>query len=177
MDTLPGAINPARALVRGQLDPDYQAKRAAYQTAVANFAKELDFAVSGGRPTVSGTNHQMEGFDANASHAAQIAKLREGVDLLNGRLESHAEGYARGMKKQIEPMDFIEPRNKKFFQRLTGSEVPAAAAQPGAQAAPAPATAAPAAPAAPPVASKAEYDALAPGATYTAPDGSVRTKK
>lgn len=118
--TLPGVLNPARSLIKGQYDPKYQRAKGDYETAVANFAKELDFAVSGGRPTVSGTKHQMEGFSLNAPKVEQMAKLQEGVDLLKGRLESHAEGYNKGRRTTRDPADFIDPVNRKFYQRVLG---------------------------------------------------------
>lgn len=137
-----GILNPIRSAIEGQTSEKYQKAKGAYDTAVANFAKELDFAVSGGRPTVSGTKHQMEGFSLNASKAEQLEKLREGIDLLNGRLESHAEGYGRGMKKaNPDPMTFVEPRNRKFYQHIMGTtpreDVAPEAAAPVAAAAPA----------------------------------------
>lgn len=121
-NTLPGVLNPVRGAVAGQTNPQYQKARAAYETAVANFAKELDFVVSGGRPTVSGTKHQMEGFDVGASKNAQLEKLRTGVDLLKGRLDSHADGFAKAMKKRAEPTDFIDPANRGLYDRLIGGE-------------------------------------------------------
>lgn len=138
-NSLPGVLNPLRKMVSGQVSPEYQKARAAYETAVANFAKELDFVVSGGRPTVSGTKHQMEGFDAEASKNAQMEKLRTGVDLLKGRLDSHADGFGKAMKRRSEPTDFIDPPNRGLYNRLIGGEHPAgAAAAPAAVAAPAP---------------------------------------
>lgn len=116
--TLPGVLNPARSLIKGQYDPKYQKAKGDYETAVANFAKELDFAVSGGRPTVSGTRHQMEGFNLNAPKVEQMAKLQQGVDLLKGRLESHAEGYNKGRRTARDAFDFIDPVNRKFYERV-----------------------------------------------------------
>ena len=127
-NTMPGVLNPIRGAVAGQTSPAYQKARAAYETAVANFAKELDFVVSGGRPTVSGTKHQMEGFDSTASKNAQLEKLRTGVDLLKGRLDSHADGFAKAMKRRVDPTDFIDPANRGLYQRLIGGETPAPAA-------------------------------------------------
>jgi hypothetical protein len=138
-NSMPGVLNPLRKMVSGQVSPEYQKARAAYETAVANFAKELDFVVSGGRPTVSGTKHQMEGFDAEASKNAQMEKLRTGVDLLKGRLDSHADGFGKAMKRRSDPTDFIDPPNRGLYNRLIGGEHPAgAAAAPAAVAAPAP---------------------------------------
>lgn len=119
-NTLPAVLNPVRSAVKGQYDPKYQKASGQYETAVANFAKELDFAVSGGRPTVSGTKHQMEGFDLNAPKEKQLAKLQEGVDLLKGRLESHTEGYNKGRRTTRAAIDFIDPINRKFYQRVLG---------------------------------------------------------
>jgi hypothetical protein len=126
--TLPGVLNPVRGLIAGQTSPAYQKALGAYQTAVGNFAKELDFVVSGGRPTVSGTKHQMEGFDPNAAKVLQLEKLRTGIDLLKGRLDSHAEGFSKGMKRRADPTDFIDPPNRKLYDRLIGGETPSAAA-------------------------------------------------
>lgn len=143
--TLP-ILNYPRAAVEGQTSEKYRKARAAYDTAVANFGKELDFTVSGGRPTVSGTKHQMEGFDATAAKDAQLEKLRTGVELLKGRLDSHATGYAKGMRKGVEPVDFINQENRGFYKRLLADETaPTGIDVPGVNGGPAPA-AVPAAP-------------------------------
>jgi hypothetical protein len=115
-------LNYPRAAIEGQASEEYRKARAAYDTAVANFAKELDFTVSGGRPTVSGTRHQMEGFNALAAKDAQLEKLRTGVELLKGRLDSHSAGYAKGLKKAVEPIDFVDPANRQIYKRLVGDE-------------------------------------------------------
>jgi hypothetical protein len=136
-DTLPSVLNPARNLIKGETDTKYQKARGAYQTDAANFAKELDFAVSGGRPTVSGTKHQMEGFDLSKPKSEQLEKLREGVELLKGRLDSHATGYAKGMRKNVEGIDFIDAPNRQFYQRLVGdTSEPTGTPVPGVKAAP-----------------------------------------
>lgn len=136
-NTLPGPMNAVRGAVAGQTSPAYQKARAAYETAVANFAKELDFVVSGGRPTVSGTKHQMEGFDVGASKNAQLEKLRTGVDLLKGRLDSHADGYAKAMKRRVDPTEFVDPANRQLYQRLIGGEDTTPGVAPAAAGAPA----------------------------------------
>lgn len=141
---LPSVTNPVRNLVKGETSEDYQKARGAYETDVANFAKELDFAVSGGRPTVSGTKHQMEGFKLGAPQSEQMEKLKEGVELLKGRLDSHATGYGKGMKKNVEGIDFINAPNRDFYKRFvdeqaqpTGAPVPGVKASPPQAAAPA----------------------------------------
>jgi hypothetical protein len=152
-DTLPSVMNPARNLIKGEYDTKYQKARGAYQTDAANFAKELDFAVSGGRPTVSGTKHQMEGFDLSKPKSEQLEKLREGVELLKGRLDSHATGYAKGMRKSIEGIDFINPENRDFWRRLTADQSePTGTPIPGVKSAPKAAAPAAAPPVAPPIA-------------------------
>jgi hypothetical protein len=165
--TLPGVLNPVRSAVAGQTSPAYRKARAAYDTAVANFGKELDFAVSGGRPTVSGTKHQMEGFDPNAAKDSQLEKLHTAVDLLKGRLDSHATGYAKGMKKAVEPIDFIDKPNLDYYRRVLGDTTDhSGISVPGVEAG-APATPRTAAP--PPV--------LKPGGSYKMlPDGTLVAK-
>lgn len=154
-------LNYPRSLIEGQTSEKYRKAAGAYQTALANFAGELDFAVSGGRPTVSGRAHQMEGFDINAAKDKQMSKLHTAIDFLKGRLDSHATGYAKGMKKAVEPIDFIDPANRGFYQRLmgdqsepTGISVPGVATSAARTSAPAAA----AAPDAPPPPGKYIYD-------------------
>lgn len=142
-NTMPGVANTMRKYIAGNVSPEYQKARAAYETAVANFAKELDFVVSGGRPTVSGTKHQMEGFDPDASQNAQMEKLRTGIDLLKGRLDSHADGFAKAMKRRVDPVDFVDPANRALYQRMVvghGGEAPAPGAGGTPAAAPKPGT-------------------------------------
>lgn len=124
----PGILNTATGAIKKQYDTKYQAARKEFETNAENYVRELDFAISGGRPTVSGAAHQRSAFDINASPEENMASLRKSIELLKGRLDSHAEGFNKGMRTNREGMDFVDPTNKRVFQHLLGETAPAPAA-------------------------------------------------
>lgn len=120
-------------------------------------------------------------FNKAVNEAQTPAELKTAIGELGGLLQSKIEakesGYRSSMANAPLPSEYrsINDEAKHSFQRINdwanGTATPAAAAAGAPGAAPA-AAAAPVA-----VASKAEYDALPPGRSYVAPDGSVRTKQ
>lgn len=125
----PGITNAVTGAVKKQYDTKYQQARKEFETNAENYVRELDFAISGGRPTVSGAAHQRSAFDINASPEENMASLRKSIELLKGRLDSHAEGFNKGMRTQREGMDFVDPPNRLVYKRLLGERehTPAAA--------------------------------------------------
>lgn len=135
---MPGVLNPITGAIQKQFDPKYQEARKKFAVNAENFVRELDFAISGGRPTVSGAAHQREAFDINASPQENRAALLKAMELLKGRLDSQTEGYNKGMRTQREGIDFIDPVNRSVYRKLLGETdthgAPAPAASAGAAA-------------------------------------------
>lgn len=129
---MPGVLNAATGAVKKQYDTTYQKARKEFETNAENYVRELDFAISGGRPTVSGAAHQRSAFDINASPEENMASLRKSIELLKGRLDSHAEGFNKGMRTQREGVDFVDPPNRAVYKKLLGETAvtPQAAAVP-----------------------------------------------
>lgn len=117
---MPSMLNSATGLVKKQFSTEYQKARKEFETNAENYVRELDFAISGGRPTVSGAAHQRSAFDINASPEENMASLHKSIELLKGRLDSHAEGFNKGMRTQREGVDFVDPTNRQIYKRLLG---------------------------------------------------------
>lgn len=126
----PGITNAVTGAVKKQYDTAYQKARKEFDVNAENFVRELDFVISGGRPTVSGAAHQRSAFDINASPEENMAALRKATELMKGRLDSHAEGFNKGMRTQREGVDFVDPPNRAVYKKLLGERdhAPAAAA-------------------------------------------------
>lgn len=135
---MPGVLNAATGMVKKQFDTTYQKARKEFETNAENYVRELDFAISGGRPTVSGAAHQRSAFDINASPEENMASLRKSIELLKGRLDSHAEGFNKGMRTQRDGVDFVDPPNRAVYKKLLGETAPAAASAAAPVAAPKP---------------------------------------
>lgn len=125
---LPGVLNPITGQIQKQYDTKYQKARKEFDVNAENYVRELDFAISGGRPTVSGAAHQRSAFDINASPEENMASLRKSIELLKGRLDSHAEGFNKGMRTNREGVDFVDPPNRAVYKKLLGETAPPAVA-------------------------------------------------
>lgn len=121
--------NPVRDAYLSQTDPKYIEAKKEYTVNAENFAREMDFALSGGRPTVSGAQHQREAFDALSAQVGQQAALKKSIELLDARLKEHQRGYEEslppGTKDAIVPK--LEKKTTDFIERMTGKNAPAAA--------------------------------------------------
>jgi hypothetical protein len=129
---LSAITNPIRDAILSQTDPEYIKAKQGFKTNAENFAREMDFALSGGRPTVSGAAHQREAFDALAAQVGQKEALRKSIELLEARLREHQRGYEEalppGTKQGIVP--HLEPKTESFIKRILGSDAPPAAKAP-----------------------------------------------
>lgn len=169
-ETLPAA-NPAINAVRGQYDKQYQDARSGAALNAELFIKELDYATTGGHPTVSGQEALRKDFNVDGSPVAQKAFVRKGLEMLDSRLQSHAEGYNRGMKSMKDPTSFLDDKNKSHFEQMLGQQAPQE--QTGSAAAPA----APQGAGAPvKVSSPDEAMKLPKGTQFIDPDGNVRIR-
>lgn len=129
-----GIINPVRDKYLSQTDPKYIEAKHSYDVNAEGFAREMDFALSGGRPTVSGAEHQRKAFDQLAAQVGQQAALRKSIEMLDARLHEHQRGYEEalppGTKEAIVPR--LEKKTTDFISRIVGKSEPGTAAAPAA---------------------------------------------
>lgn len=160
----PGITNYVHDKIASNTDPEYQKAKATFETNKEAAIKELDFALSGGHSSVSGSAEIRDKFNRADSPETLHAAVTEAMSLLQKRLQSHAKAFSEGTKAQRDEQDFIYPENRASFNKLlgskdtsTGQSVPGISA---AAAAPAP----------------APQGGPAPGAYVWSPDGGVQPK-
>lgn len=148
----PGVANWVHDKIGSNTDPKYQTAKSEFESAKEAFIKELDFTLSGGHSSVSGSAELRDKINRADSPEAMHAAIQTDLHLLAARLDSHTTGFNQGTKSQRDPQDFLYPKNRASFNKLMGSaDTSTGGAVPGVDSAPA--TAAPAAPGAAPVAS------------------------
>ena len=139
----PGVTNWLHDKVSGNTDPEYQKARSEFESAKEAFVKELDFTLSGGHSSVSGSAELRDKISRADSPEALHAAVQQDLQLLQARLNAHAKAYSEGSKSQRDGQDFIYPENRATFNRLlgtqdttTGQPVPGVNAAPAAAATP-----------------------------------------
>jgi hypothetical protein len=166
---LPGFLNPLTGKIAEQYDTKYQTALGRFRQNADTLARDYDFAVSGGRPSVSGRQAQRELYDEYGSPEKNHGALGKAMELLNDRLNEHRRGFEAG-RLPHEPEGLVpglNPEAADFIHSMAttgraGGGAPVAA----------PAVEAPV-----PIVSKPQYDALPKGKAYIAPDGSHRIKQ
>ncbi len=158
----PAVTNYLHDKIASNTDPEYQKAKATFETNKEAAIKELDFALSGGHSSVSGSAEIRDKFNRADSPETLHAAVTEAMSLLEKRLSSHAKGFNEGTKSQRDEQDFLYPENRASFNKLLGSQDTSTGANvPGVS------TAAPNAPKAPP----------APGAYVWSPDKGLAAVK
>lgn len=165
---LPHVLNAGHDLVASNFDPKYQAAKSDFESAKEAFIKELDFTLSGGHSSVSGSAELRDKINRADSPEALHAAIQTDLHLLSARLDSHTKGFNEGTKSQRDPQDFLYPKNRASFNKLMGSkDTSTGGAVPGVDNSPAVSSAAPAAP----------QTALAPGNYAWSPDKGLAAVK
>jgi hypothetical protein len=118
----PKIANTVHDIYGSNLDPNYQKAKANFETNKEAAVKELDFALSGGHSSVSGSAELRDKFNRADSPEALHAAITEAMSLLQKRLESHTKAFTEGTKSQRDPQDFIYPENRAVFNKLLGQE-------------------------------------------------------
>lgn len=121
-------------------DTQFQSAKATFEADKTALTDELTRAFRGTGGNVSDINTWEDQLDEAKSPAALHAAVKEGMHLLNGRIEAIGDQYQRGMrlKAEFDPTNLLSPRAKTQFNALLGK--PAAGAQsPAGGATPAPA--------------------------------------
>lgn len=116
----PKISNAIHDAYSSNLDPNYQKAKSTFEANKEAAVKELDFALSGGHSSVSGSAELRDKFNRADSPEALHAAITEAMSLLQKRLESHTKAFTEGTKSQRDPQDFIYPENRQAFGRLLG---------------------------------------------------------
>lgn len=117
---LPHIANAVHDAYSSNLDPAYQKAKATFEANKEAAVKELDFALSGGHSSVSGSAELRDKFNRADSPEALHAAVTEAMSLLQKRLESHTKAFNEGTKSQRDAQDFIYPENQQAFGKLLG---------------------------------------------------------
>jgi hypothetical protein len=134
----------------GNTDSEYQKARSEFESNKEAFIKELDFTLSGGHSSVSGSAELRDKINRADSPESLHAAIKADLHLLSARLDSHTTGFNQGTRSQRDGQDFLYPKNRAAFNKLMGSkDTSTGGAVPGVDNTPAMSSAAPAAPPAP----------------------------
>lgn len=106
----------------GNLDPEYQKAESEFESAKEAFVKELDFTLSGGHSSVSGSAELRDKINRADSPEKLHAAIQTDLHLLSARLDSHTTGYNQGTRSQRDGQDFLYPKNRAVFNRLMGTQ-------------------------------------------------------
>lgn len=117
----PGISNYVHDKYSSNTDKQYQTAKAQFETAKEAFVKELDFTLSGGHSSVSGSAELRDKISRADSPEALHAAVQTALHLLSARLDSHTKGFSEGTKSQRDPQDFLYPKNRAVYNRLLGS--------------------------------------------------------
>ncbi len=88
--------------------------------ALASEARKVYAGVSGG--SVSELNEWVKAFPVNGSKDEQRKAMENFVELLDGKLESLATQYNRGMGTSIQPFQMLDPKPAAVFRALLNRE-------------------------------------------------------
>lgn len=135
-----------------------------FEVARTAVADELTRAFRGSGGNVHDLVQWESAINSAGSPAQLKAAVKQAVELLRSRIEAVGDQYNRGMGKTTDPLELLSPKARHGIQRLSG-ESPHED----------PRTAAPAKAAGKPI-TRAEFDALPSGASFPAPDGTIRVK-
>lgn len=102
-------------------DPEYQKAKSEFESNKEAFIKELDFTLSGGHSSVSGSAELRDKINRADSPEALHAAIKADLHLLSARLDSHTTGFNQGTRSQRDGQDFLYPKNRASFNKLMGS--------------------------------------------------------
>lgn len=149
-----------------------------FGTALHGVVDELSKAYRGGVISDAEARGWSENINAAKSPAQLHGVIGQMADMLQSKIQA-SKGKYEGMGEHAPPIQTVNPLAQEAFDRLPKLYEEIRARGRGEKPMADSASAAPSAAAAAPitVSTKQEYDALASGTSYIAPDGSPRTKK
>jgi hypothetical protein len=117
----PHLANAVHDAYSGNTDPEYQKAKSKFEEDKEAFVKELDFTLSGGHSSVSGSAELRDKISRADSPEAMHAAIQSALHLLSARLDSHTRGFNEGTKSQRDGQDFLYPENRAIYNKLLGS--------------------------------------------------------
>jgi hypothetical protein len=168
----PGITNYLHDKSASNWSPEYQKAKSEFESNKEAFIKELDFTLSGGHSSVSGSAELRDKINRADSPEALHAAIKADLHLLSARLDSHTTGFNQGTRSQRDGQDFLYPKNRAAFNNLMGSkDTSTGGAVPGVDNTPAPAMSAG------PTTDAASKVQPAPGAYVWSPDKGLAAAK
>lgn len=176
-DTLP-ALNGVKGFLRNQAgDQAYQNAAGHYNTAIKGLADETENLLANGHGAEGSKLYWKDRLDLSKHSPTEVrGALDEFKSLMMGRVSNVAQEKDRVYGKEAgttDPLSLFGPKERDIMKKIGDDTYKGPVMSDGGPAKPpAAATAAPKT-----VSTKQDYDALPSGSSYTAPDGSIRTKK
>lgn len=116
-DTLPAIINPIRNTFDQKILGD--TRQGNFQTAAMALSEELKkIYAGGGGGSLAELQHWQQAFDPNAGQAQQKSYLAQGMNLLQGAIQSRQEAYQRGMGPSADFGKLFTPQALEALQKL-----------------------------------------------------------
>lgn len=151
-------FNQPLQAIKGQTDPEFQSALKVFQTDKAALVDELTRAFRGSGGNVHDIESWERNMDQSGSPEALHSAVREGMHLLESRIEAVGDQYSRGMRTTVKPETLLTPSARAGLARLTGQNQT-------------PGMSAPAR-----IKGDADYQKLASGTIFVGPDGLQRRK-
>jgi hypothetical protein len=107
-------INPAMAAMSG----DFQARQKKFEVAKTAVIDELTRAFRGTGGNVYDLQEWGKSINSSDSPEALRAAIKQGVELLKGRIDAVGEQYNRGMGTSRDPVELLSPKAQSTFDRL-----------------------------------------------------------
>ncbi len=123
---------PANAIANAVLTASGSARPTVAREDIDAFTSEMRKVFAGNYGGLTELESWRKDFPINGSPAAQQGALREGIELLSGRMDALADKYNRAMGTHLTGEDLLSPPARKIYDQLTAS---AASSENGAPAA------------------------------------------
>jgi hypothetical protein len=136
-----------------------------YNNALGRFAEEATKFYRGVGGTEADIQRALHDLTAAQSPEARAAAIKAQAELMHSKVNALQDRWKQGMGPLVDEFPIIHPESKQALEKINPPAGGNKDQKGDAKAAPAQAPTK--------VSTKAEYDALAPGATYIAPDGST----
>lgn len=106
--------------------PDFKGRLNAFRTDVNAFASELERAWRGTGGSEQGIQEWRKTLNENDPPSAQAAAIKEGVKLLEGRVDELANAYNRGMNTNATGIQMLSPDAQAVYSKIVGAPPPGA---------------------------------------------------
>lgn len=118
--TLPILNGPINA-VAGAVSADFQKRRNNFEMAKTAVVDELTRAFRGTGGNVHDLVEWNKSLNSASSPEALHAAVRQGIELLRGRIQSLSDTYNRGMGTTKDPHELLSPKAQEALRRMEGA--------------------------------------------------------